>query len=110
MPEQLETLFACVREATGADLPHFVKAEPGHEQSGGLFVPGEVSGLWSGVACKAEFDAVLECGILTPGFLSLRCAVRALLGLASECGWIVIPCGGGSSAWRHGQPPAWCRP
>lgn len=29
-------------------------AEPGHEQSGGLFVPGEEPGHWPGAACKAE--------------------------------------------------------
>ena len=28
-------------------------AEPGHKQSGGLFVPGEGPGLWHGAACKA---------------------------------------------------------
>jgi hypothetical protein len=30
------------------------RAEPGHEQSGGLFVPGEEPGLWPGAACRAE--------------------------------------------------------
>ena len=27
--------------------------EPGHKQSGGLFVPSEGPGLWPGAACKA---------------------------------------------------------
>ena len=30
------------------------EAEPGHEPSGGLFVPGEGPGPWPGAACKAE--------------------------------------------------------
>ncbi|MFM8766626.1 MAG: transposase zinc-binding domain-containing protein, partial [Rubrivivax sp.] len=31
-----------------------LKAEPGHKQSSGLFVPGEGPGHWPGAACKAE--------------------------------------------------------
>ena len=45
--EHVETFFVNVQEATGADLPQFV---------------------------KDEFDAFLECGILAHGFLRLRCA------------------------------------
>ena len=30
--------------STGAELPRFIKAEPGHKQSSGLFVPGERPG------------------------------------------------------------------
>ena len=30
------------------------EAEPGHKQSGGLFVPGEGPGHWPGAACKAR--------------------------------------------------------
>jgi hypothetical protein len=67
------TFFAQAEAAAGADLPQFVKAEPGHKQSGGLFVPGKEPGRWPGAACKAEFDAFLECGILARGFLRLRC-------------------------------------
>ncbi len=67
------TFFAQAEDAAGADLPQFVKAEPGHKQSSGLFVPGEEPGHWPGAACKVEFDAFLECGILAHGFLRLRC-------------------------------------
>jgi len=35
----------CTRSLAGA--------EPGHKQSGGLFVPGEGSGHWPDAACKA---------------------------------------------------------
>ena len=44
--EHVETFFAQVEAETGAGLPEFV---------------------------KAEFDAFLECGILTHGFLRVRC-------------------------------------
>ena len=68
------TFFAQAEDAAGADLPQFVKDEPGHKQSGGLFVPSEEPGLWPSAACKAEFDAFLECGILAHGFLRLGCS------------------------------------
>jgi hypothetical protein len=67
------TFFAQAEAAAGADLPQFVKAEPGHKQSGGLVVPGKEPGRWPGAACKAEFDTFLECGLLARGFLRLRC-------------------------------------
>ena len=44
--QHAETFFAQAEDAAGADLPRFV---------------------------KDEFDAVLECGMLTHGFLRLRC-------------------------------------
>jgi hypothetical protein len=39
--------------AEAADTPG-CRAEPGHEQSVGLFVPGKGPGLWPGAACRAE--------------------------------------------------------
>jgi hypothetical protein len=48
------TFFEQAEAAAGADVPQFVKAEPGHKQSGGLFVPGEGPGHWPGAACKAS--------------------------------------------------------
>jgi hypothetical protein len=65
--------IAHTEASTGAELPRFIKAEPGHKQSSGLFVPGEGPGHWPDAACKAEFDALLECGILAHGFLRLLC-------------------------------------
>ena len=38
------TFFAQTEAAAGADLPQFVKTEPRHNQSGGLFVPGKEPG------------------------------------------------------------------
>ncbi len=46
------SFFAQTEAATGADLPQFVKAEPVHKQSSGLFMPGEESGHWPGAPCK----------------------------------------------------------
>ena len=65
--------IAHTEASTGAELPRFIKAEPGHKQSSGLFVPGEGPGHWPDAACKAEFDTLLECGILPLGVLRLRC-------------------------------------
>ena len=65
--------IAHTEASTGAELPRFIKAEPGHKQSSGLFVPGEGPGHWPDAACKAEFDALLECGILAHGFLRPLC-------------------------------------
>ena len=36
------------------------KAEPGHKQSSGLFVPGEGPGHWPGAACKAGSAAAAQ--------------------------------------------------
>lgn len=47
--QHAQSFFAQTEEATGASLPQFV---------------------------KDEFDAFLECGILAPGFVRLRCADR----------------------------------
>ncbi|MFZ4532338.1 MAG: hypothetical protein ACOYOJ_11045, partial [Alsobacter sp.] len=33
-----------------------LQAEPGHQQSGGLLVPGEGPGRWPGAACKATLQ------------------------------------------------------
>jgi len=76
--EQIAAVVAAVTPEpvnllVGADLPLFVKAEPGHKQSAGQFVPGKEPGLRPGPACQAEFEAFLECGILAHGFLRLRC-------------------------------------
>jgi len=67
------SFIAHTEASTGSELPRFINAESGHKQSSGLFVPGEGPGHWPGAACKAEFDAFLECGILAHGFLRLRC-------------------------------------
>jgi hypothetical protein len=48
------SFIAPTEASTGAELPRFIEAEPGHKQSGGLFVPGEEPGLWPGAACKAS--------------------------------------------------------
>ena len=48
------SFVAHTEASTGAKLPRFIRAEPGHQQSGGLFVPGEEPGLWPGAACKAS--------------------------------------------------------
>jgi hypothetical protein len=76
----------------GAELPQFLEAEPGKKQSGGLLfspgVPGEEPGLWPGAACRAEFAAFHECGILAHGFLRLRCGERGrdmLLAFSCKC-------------------------
>jgi hypothetical protein len=61
------SFIAHTEASIGCELPQVIKAEPGHEQSGGLFAPGEGPGLWHGAACKAGFDAFLECGILAHG-------------------------------------------
>ena len=45
-------LIAHTEASTGAELPRFIKAEPGHEQSSGLLVPGEGPGHWPGAPCK----------------------------------------------------------
>jgi hypothetical protein len=47
MQEELETFLAQVEAHTGSSLPQFV---------------------------KDEFEAFLECGILTHGFIRLRCS------------------------------------
>ena len=49
--EHATTFIAQAKDAAGADLPQFVKAEPAHKQSCGLFVPGEGPGHWPGAAC-----------------------------------------------------------
>ena len=67
------SFIAHTEASTGAELPRFIKAEPGPKQSSGLFVPSEGPGHWPGAACKVEFEAFLECGILAHGFLRLRC-------------------------------------
>ena len=41
------------RAAGDREDPHPSRAEPGHKQSSGLFVPGEEPGRWPGAACKA---------------------------------------------------------
>jgi hypothetical protein len=46
----------------GAELPRFIKAEPGHKQSGGLFVPGEEPGRWPGAPCKGPRGRARETG------------------------------------------------
>lgn len=56
-------VVAHTEASTGAELPRFIKAEPGHEQSSGLFVPGEGPGHGPGAACKAGLGAFLDCGI-----------------------------------------------
>ena len=53
-PSGRGSFIAHTEAGTGAELPLFIKAEPGHKQSIGLFVPGEVSGHWPGAACKAS--------------------------------------------------------
>ena len=60
--------------STGAELPRFIKAEPGHKQSGGLFVPGEVPGRWPGAACKASSTPSSNAASWpADSFLRLRC-------------------------------------
>jgi hypothetical protein len=71
--EHAASFIAQTEASTGSELSQFIKAEPGHKESGGLFVPGEGPCLWPGAACKVEFDAFLECGIIAHGFLRLRC-------------------------------------
>ncbi len=71
--QQAASFIAHTEASTGSELPGFIKAEPRLIQHSGLFVPGEGTGHWLGVACKAEFDAFLERGILAHGFLRLRC-------------------------------------
>ena len=88
------TFIAHTGASTGAELPQFIKAEPGNKQSGDLFVPGEEPGLRPGAACKADFDAFLECGALARGFLSLRCG---------ECGHDKLL---RFSRWRRGFCPS----
>ena len=57
---------ADTEEAAGADLPPFVKAEPGHKQSGGLFVPGKEPGHWPDARCKGP-DAAQPRQFKRPG-------------------------------------------
>jgi len=47
-------------------------------------VPGKEPGRWPGAACKVEFDAFLECGILAHGFLWLRCGDGRIQGVAKQ--------------------------
>ena len=49
----------------GAQAPYLPQAEPGHQQSNGLLMPGEGSGHWRGAACKARTDG-LGCHVPSP--------------------------------------------
>jgi hypothetical protein len=42
--EHAASFIAHTEASTGSELPQFIKAEPGHKQSRGLFVPGEGPG------------------------------------------------------------------
>ena len=69
-------------------------------------MPGKKPGRWPGAACKAEFDAFLECGILAHGILPLRCGDCGLDKLVAHSrkrrGF--CPSCGGPGAWLRRRP------